>query len=364
MRLSATLSFYLSRQLLFWTVVIFGGLTAVLLMFDLVEQLRRVAGRVDVGYGIAVQLALLQLPHLIQQTLPFTILFGAMMAFWRLSRSNELAVARAAGVSAWQFLLPGLLIAALIGVFQITAFNPLAATLLARFEHLDAIYLKHSTSRLAVSPTGLWLRQGDDTGQTVINAQRSAADGTELLTVTFFVFKNPDHFIRRIDADRAWLGDGYWNIERAWIAAPSEERRFAETYRIPTDLTPDKIQDSFASPETMSFWAIPCFLQTLEAAGFSGHRHRMYWHTLLATPLLLAAMILFAAVFTLKAGGRTGATRTVSLGVLCSFALYFASDIVHALGLSASIPAVLAAWSPPAIATLLALAMVFHLEDG
>lgn len=364
MRVSATLSFYFSRNILFWILVIFGGLAAVLLMFDMVEQFRRVAGKADVGYGIAIQLALLRLPHLIQKTLPFTILFGAMMAFWRLARSNELAVARAAGVSAWQFLLPGLIIAMLVGAFQVAAFNPLAAMLLARFEHLDATYLKRSTSRLVVSPTGLWLRQGSENGQTVINAQRSAADGAELLTVTFFVFENPDRFIRRIDADRAALGNGYWTVERAWLSAPDKERRFEETYRIPTDLTPDKIQESFASPETMSFWSIPGFLKTLEKAGFSGHRHRLYWHTLLASPLLLAAMILFAAVFTLKAGGRGGATRTVSMGVLCSFALYFASDIVHALGLSASIPAILAAWSPPAIATLLALAMVFHLEDG
>lgn len=364
MRLSRTLSLYLSRQLLFWIAVVFGGLCAIVLLFDLVEQFRRVAGEDDVGYAIAIRLALLQLPHLVQKTLPFTVLFGAMMAFWRLSRSSELAVVRAAGVSAWQFLMPGLLIAVLIGTVSVTAFNPLAATMLARFEHLDATYLGHMTSRLAVSPTGLWLRQGSANGQTVINAQRSAADGTELLTVSFFVFENPDRFVRRIDGSRARLADGFWDIEDALIHSPGRERLYEPRHRIPTELTADKIQDSFAAPETMSFWAIPGFLETLEAAGFSGHRHRLYWHTLLATPVLLAAMILFAAVFTLKTGSRTGATRTISLGVLCSFALYFASDIVHALGLSASIPSALAAWSPPAIAAMLALAMVFHLEDG
>ncbi len=364
MRLSATLSAYIARQILFWIGVVFLGLSSVLLMFDLVEQFRRVAGKPDVGYGVAIQLALLQLPHLVELTLPFVVLFGAMMAFWRLSRSSELVVARAAGVSAWQFLLPGLAIAVLLGTFQMAAFNPLAATLLARFERLDATYLKHSTSRLAVSRTGLWLRQGDDRGQTVINALRSTSDGTELLTVIFFVFEIPDRFVRRIDAERAVLQDGYWSIRNAWISSPNEERRLVETYTVATDLTPDKIQDSFASPETMSFWALPGFLETLEAAGFSGHRHRLHWHSLLATPLLLGGMILFAAVFTLKTGGRTGATRTISLGIICSFVLYFASDVIRALGLSASIPAVLAAWSPAAIATFLALAMVFHLEDG
>lgn len=364
MRISPTLSNYLARQLLLWIGVFFAALCCILLMFDFVEQLRRTAGKPDAGAGVAVQLALLQLPHLIQKTLPFTVLFGAMMAFWRLSRSNEMVVARAAGISAWQILLPAVAIAIVIGVIEITAFNPFAAALLARFEQVEAKYLKQSTSRLAVSPTGLWLRQGNDDGQTVINAQRTAPDGTELLTVTFFIFETPDRFIRRIDASRAVLRDGYWSVEEAWLSSPKDGQRFIGSYRIDTDLTPDKIQDSFASPDTMSFWAIPSFLKTLEAAGFSGHRHRLHLHTLLAMPLLLSAMMLFAAVFTLRTGGRTGATWTISTGVICSFALYFAADIVQALGLSASIPPVLAAWSPAAIATFLALAMIFHLEDG
>lgn len=364
MRISPTLSNYLARQLLLWIGVFFCALVCILLIFDLVEQLRRAAGKPDAGAGIALQLALLQLPHLIEKTLPFTVLFGAMMAFWRLSRSNEIVVARAAGVSAWQVLLPAVAIAIAIGVFEIIAFNPFSAALLARFEQVEGKYLKQSTSRLSVSATGLWLRQGSEEGQIVINAQRAAPDGAVLLRVTFFMFATPDRFIRRVDASRAALRDGYWAVDQAWTSSPEDGQRFVGSYRIDTDLTPDKIQDSFASPDTMSFWSLPGFLKTLEAAGFSGHRHRLHLHTLLATPLLLIAMMLFAAVFTLRTGGRVGATRTISAGVICSFALYFAADIVQALGLSASIPPVLAAWSPAAIATLLALAMIFHLEDG
>ncbi len=364
MLISRTFFIYLTRQILFWIGVIFLGLTSILFMFDTVEQLRRATAKTDIGMGGVLQLAALRLPHLIEQTLPFVLLFGAMMAFWRLARSNELVVARAAGVSAWQFLMPGIFIAFFLGVFQVAAFNPLASSMLAQFERLDSGYLGLATNRLMVSRTGLWLRQGDETGQIVINARKLAPDEVELTTVIFFLFENPDRFVGRIDAERARLEDGYWNIENAWISAPNEAPRYVENHTLRTDLTADKIKDSFASPETMSFWDIPDFLETLEAAGFSGHRHRLYWHTLLATPLLLCAMILIAAVFALRINSRMGAARTLAAGVICSFLLYFLSDIVYALGLSASIPAILAAWSPAGIATLLGLALVFHLEDG
>lgn len=364
MRLSATLSIYVARQLLLWLAIMFVGIACMMLLVDLVEQLRRSAGKPDVTAGIIIQLSLLQLPFLVQKTLPFMVLFGSMMAFWRLSRSNELVIARAAGISAWQFLLPAVLLGAALGILQTVALNPVSASMLARFEMLDAEYMKRSTSRLSVSPTGVWLRQGGAGGQTVINARRIAADGAELTTVTFFTFEHPDRFVRRIDAESAHLENGYWQMRDAILSAPNDTGQFVESYRVATDLTLDKIQNSFASPETMSFWDIPEFVDSLKSAGFAGHRHRLYWHTLLALPLMLGAMVLFAAVFTLKIGSRTSASRTIGIGVICSFLLYFAADVIYAMGLSGSIPVLLSAWSPAALATLLGLAMVFHLEDG
>jgi lipopolysaccharide export system permease protein len=364
MRLSMTLSGYVARQVLFWLGLIILGIAGIVFLIDIVEQLRKAVGKPDVTIGVVVQLSALQLPFLVQKALPFMVLFGSMMAFWRLSRSNELVVARAAGVSAWQFLLPAVLLGAILGGIQTTALNPLAAAMLERFEKMDSIYMKRATSTLSVSPTGVWLRQGSSETQTVINARRIAPDGSELLTVTFFNFEYPERFINRIDAESARLEKGYWLIRDATLSSPDETSRHVESYRVATDLTLDRIQDSFASPETMSFWDIPAFRRTLTEAGFTGHRHLLYWHTLLAMPLMMAAMVLFAAVFTLKIGTRTGATRTIGAGVICSFLLYFASDIIYAMGLSGSIPAVLSAWSPAAIAASLALAMVFHLEDG
>src|SRR3546814_12275295 len=84
----------------------------------------------------------------------------------------------------------------------------------------------------------------------------------------------------------------------------------------------------------MSFWELPEFIATLEAAGFSGHRHRLHYYTLLVYPLLLCSMVLIAAVFTLRVNRRSGAAFAVGGGVLFSFVLYFLSDVVHSLGIS------------------------------
>ena len=49
--------------------------------------------------------------------MPFAALIAAMVCYLSLSRRLELVIARSAGVSAWQFVMPALVIALLIGIF-------------------------------------------------------------------------------------------------------------------------------------------------------------------------------------------------------------------------------------------------------
>ena len=364
MGLSATLSAYLARQFAFWLASVFAALSAVVLLFDSIEMLRRSAGKSEIGMAIVVQMSLFKLPHLVEQMLPFCVLFGATLAFWRLSRANEFVVSRAAGISVWQILAPAIGIALLVGVAQIMVFNPIAAATLSKFEKLESRYLKHSTSLLSVSKGGLWLRQADLKGQTVIHATRMAQSDMSLQQVIIFLYEGKDRFTGRIDAESAQLRDGFWDIQNAWISAPNQSSRYVARHRLKTDLTLNKILDSFASPQTLSFWELPYFIDTLEGAGFSGQRHKLYWHSLLASPLLLAAMILIAAIFTLRTTGSVGAFASVAGAAASGFLLYFLSDVVYALGQSASIPALLAAWTPAGVSTMLGIAILFHIEDG
>jgi lipopolysaccharide export system permease protein len=179
-RLSLTLSAYISRHFLVRFLGLFAVFLMVVLLFDTIELLRRSASRPEVSFAMVVEMALLKLPHMGQQTFPFAVLFGGMAAFWRLTRNYELMITRAAGVSAWQFLLPVLIIAFLLGVFRVTVFNPLASATLSRYERLEAVRLKGRSSFLAISPGGLWLRQANDQGQSVVHAGNILQQGIEV----------------------------------------------------------------------------------------------------------------------------------------------------------------------------------------
>ncbi len=367
MRVSTTLSFYVGRRFLWSVLGLFLGFLALIWVFDTVELMRRAASKPDATFATVIEMAFLKLPHMGQEALPFTVLLGGMVAFWRLSRHHELVVARSAGVSAWQFLLPVVFLALAIGVFQVTLFNPLASMTLARFTQVESTLLKGQRSALALARSGLWLRQNNAAGQSVVHAERvvQARTRVELASVDIIVYGSDDGLGRRMQADRAILEKGFWHLFDVWIYRPEQLPRHEVESWFETDLTLTRIQDSFAPPETMSFWELPSFIATLEDSGFSAVRHRLHFHALLAAPLLLCAMVLVAATFTLRMSNRRGgATRLVVGGVLTGFGVYVLTDVVFALGLSGRIPVVLAAWTPSGVVTLLGLSMLLHLEDG
>lgn len=366
MRLSHTLSRYIARQFLMHFLAILALFVFLILVFDTVELLRRAAGRSGIGLSLIAEMAILRSPHMMQMTLPFSILFASMLTFWRLTRSHELIVTRAAGVSAWQFLLPILLVTLLLGVARITMVNPVSAIMLARYDRLDNTYLRTGGNALAFAGGGVWLRQSGDHGQVVLHANAVSLNGpqVELKPVIVYQYRGNDKFFGRIDAERATLRDGYWEMEKAWLHRPEEPATFAERHRLPTDLTLARIQDSFAAPETMSFWDMPGFIDALRGAGFSALRHRLHLHALLATPFLMMAMVLLAATFTLRHVRQGGTTSIVGLGVATGFLVYFFSDVAFALGLSSSIPIALAAWTPASVTGSIGIALLLHLEDG
>jgi lipopolysaccharide export system permease protein len=365
-RISLTLSSYLGRQFLLAFLGILAVLLIVIFLADVIELLRRVAAKEEVPFSIVLKMALLKLPFMVQQAFPFVALFATLLVFWRLSRSHELTVIRASGISAWQFLLPPLVLAVLLGVLQTTVFHPFASAALARYERLETVMIDRNLSTLALSRSGLWLRQVSEEGQAVIHAVNALQQerNVELRGVTVFRYKGADAFVGRVDAAFATLEPGVWLMRDAWIFVPEQPAEFKREHTLPTDLTLERIQDSFAKPETISFWQLPGFIRTLEAAGFSAASHRLHLQTMLAAPLLMVAMVFIAAPLSLRHSRGGGAAYIIAGGVLTGFALHFMSDLVFAFALSDRIPVVLAAWTPATVATLLGVAFLLHLEDG
>jgi lipopolysaccharide export system permease protein len=225
-------------------------------------------------------------------------------------------VARAAGVSAWGFLSGPVLVALLFGLLGIAAVSPVSSVMLARAERLDASFLRAGGGVSALAGGRLWLRQADhglEPGGVAVLSGRPARllasdrGGEFLLTeVTVWRLSAGDRALARIEAPSARLLRGQWLLADAVLFGPDRLPAPPTIIALPTDLTPDRIENSFASPDTLSFWALPGFIAVLEQAGFSALRHRLQFQSMLSAPALAVAMALLAAGFSMR-NARRGA---------------------------------------------------------
>jgi lipopolysaccharide export system permease protein len=364
-----TLSLYIARRFLLTVGMVFLIFFGILLLIDLIEQLRRFSGQ-DIGFSGALTLSLLNVPETLYRILPLILIIGSISLFLALARSSELVVVRAAGRSGLRFLLTPVLVSLALGALTISVLNPLVAATQKAYDDARADLQGGGGSALSFSDTGLWLRQGGDYGQTVIQAARANLDGTELFEVTFLTF-GPDGLpATRVEAATARLIPGAWLVQggRIWTLTDPNPERSAVTWesetRLPSDLTPERIRDSFGTPSAVPIWQLPAYIDGLEQAGFSARAYKLWLQMELAQPLLLAAMVLIAAGFTMRhvRFGKTGVM--VLYAVLAGFAIFFLRNFSQALGENGQIPVALAAWSPPLAAILLALGLLLHLEDG
>ncbi|WP_375256114.1 LPS export ABC transporter permease LptG [Yoonia sp.] len=359
---------YFARRFFMTFLGMAGVFLLIISSIDLVEQLRRFAGA-DATFPDIMALTLLNTPTTFAAMLPLIMILAAIAFFLGMARSSEMVVTRAAGRSAMRALLAPLAVTLAIGVLSIAVLNPIVAATSKAFENRSDA-LRGQNSVLSLGSSGLWLRQGDAAGQTVIRAQATNLDGTRLEQVTFMTFSPDGTPALRINATSAQLEAGAWLLRdvkswplRADTIAEAAARTMPQT-SIASTLTADQIRNSFGTPSSIPIWQLPAFIERLRAAGFSAQRHQVWLHSQIALPAFLIAMVLIGATFTMRhqRGSRTG--LMVLFAVLLAFFVYFVRNFAQVLGENGDLPAVLAAWTPPLAAIALSLGALLHNEDG
>jgi len=359
---------YIFRRVLSVFAFTFVTILVIVAMMNFVELLRR--GGDDGITGVLIAMAILNAPSISMKTVPFVMLLAGMWAYMQLARSSELIAARAVGHTYWGAARAGMAAAAVIGLFATMAYGPLASAALNAYDRMEAKYLDGSGSLFSVTSEGLWLRESREEGQWVIRASKTNAEGTELRGTTFLHFGEGDALQERIDAGRALLLDGEWalsdvivhRVEYGRDAQPPRPETL-ERLRIPTRLTATEIQNSFAAPESISFWRLPAAIAGMEEAGFSARRHRSYLHAMIALPFFLAGMTLIAAAFAIRPPRSAKFGWIALVCALAGFALYFLGDVSMALGASGAAPAELGAWAPVIAAGLFGIALSLYFGE-
>jgi lipopolysaccharide export system permease protein len=358
-----TLARYFAGRLFAMILVVYGVCVMLVFFIDFVEMMRE-AAKADIPGAQVLFLTFLRLPAFAEMVLPFAVLIGAIGAFLMLSRSSELVIVRAAGVSVWQFLRPAIFVAFVFGIFAITVYNPVAAAAKQAADLLFAELFATKRTNQAQNNTSTWIRQDGPDGPSIVYARASANRGTMLAGLTVLQFDASKKFIERIEADKAVLRQGYWELDNAHVSSSGNLPQTYKKYIVSTNLNSSQVTESVDTAEGVSFWELPDFIEYANKAGIETTSYRLQYQQLLARPLLMVVMVLLAATCALKPF-RFGKIQTMVItGLGGGFAFFILVEASRQLGMSGYITAGVAAWAPNAIGLCLALTVLLHQEDG
>jgi lipopolysaccharide export system permease protein len=358
-----TLFAYFFRRYLLITGQFFIGVLVISFLVDFTEFSRRVGSLPEYTIGAGMLVSALRLPLIVQTAVPFIILFSAMSTLMTLNRKYELVIARAAGVSAWQFLAPLCLASLLVGAVTITAINGLAARALAYAEEIETSF-SGPPAASAEAQRVPWLRQRTDEGVTIIGAKKTARRGRLLAEATFIRFDQSGAIAERLDARAALLGKGVWILTEVKRLDKDGNRSEVPRMTVKSDLQPEFVEEQFARPETIPLFELREKIDSARSFGLSANAFSMQYHSLLALPLLLVAMTLIAATVSMRFA-RLGQSASMILGgVMAGFLLYVVSVLVKAFGSSGFVPPMVAAWFPVVVAAFFGVTFLLHKEDG
>lgn len=362
-----TLYRYIAGRIFRGVLMAFIIVTGAIMLVDFVETSRNIGADEGLSAWTILLLTVLRAPQLIEQTIPFVILFGVMGALYGLNRRSELTVMRASGLSAWKFLLPAIGVTALIGAAWATTLNPLASAAMDKRASMITSFADQ-TIRIG-NDKEIWLREGNEFAQTVIFAKRADMLDRTLHDVTFTVFEADISgdlvFARRLDAATAQLlPSNYWQLSDVIENSADAEMQNVTTMSVPTTITPEQIQERRGREGLPQFWKLPDSIKRMQQAGFSSTGLEIQFYRLLALPLMLVAMTVIAAGVSMHLTREGGTLKLMLSGGVLGFAVFFVDNIISAFGETGSISVSLAVWAIPIFVLCCGLTYLSVIEDG
>ncbi len=359
------LSLYFARRFLSSFIRVALVVAALLFLGDLLENISRY-GTDPQALGRAFQMAGLNIASMVSEALALIVMLASIAFSVSMARSNEFIVARAVGQSALRSLLPVAVCTIAIGVISVVAFDPIANTLK---EQRDRMKSGQSTQTVTIADTGFWLRQKSDIGHMIVQADAASDNGKVLRNLTLLQFDAEGIAQNRYFSPLAFLNSDELVLTEAkrWRINDDNPQATAGTLsvrRFATSITPDQILAGFPQPETIAIWSLPRFAREFEEAGFSALKYRAQFQVSLARPLMLLAMLIIGAVFTLKNARMGNLGLAMFYALAFGFGLYFLQNFSNTLGEAGQVPVIISAWFPSLAACLVALAFLLHFEDG
>ena len=314
----------------------------------------------SVAITTPIILSLLFVPSLLNYFFPFVILLSGMWFFLKIKKTDELTSMNVSGMSNLSVIIVPSFLSIILGIFFVTALNPITSLLVKKYETVKGNYEKEQDYLATVTVNGIWIKERGLKANYMIRASRLEKEN--LMGVTIYEFDKDNNFTRRIEADSANITSLKWvlknitviNSDGIMLTEPIKDPFYFSMYDI------KKIKSLYSNLDTISFWDLEHEINLLKQRGYSTREMQVKLHRSLAFPFFLLSMVLLSSVFTLGTTFKENNLTYVFLTIISSVLIFFFNDFSAALGKTDKLPVELSVWMPIAIIFLFSFVGIIH----
>jgi len=305
-------------------------------------------------------LSLLFVPSLLNYFFPFVILLSGIWFFLKIKKTDELTSMNVSGMSNLSVITIPSILSIILGIFFVTALNPITSLLVKKYETVKGNYEKEQDYLATVTVNGIWIKERGLKANYMIRA--SHLEKENLMGVTIYEFDKDNNFTRRIEADSANITSLKWvlknitviNSDGIMLTEPIKDPFYFSMYDI------KKIKSLYSNLDTISFWDLEHEINLLKQRGYSTREMQVKLHRSLAFPFFLLSMVLLSSVFTLGTTFKENNWTYVFLTITASVVIFFFNDFSAALGKTDKLPIELSVWMPIAIIFIFSFVGIIH----
>lgn len=333
---------YVVQQYLTTFVLLVLGLPVLFIIVDLTDQIDSY-----LADGVTIPAVALSyvyfMPQAIFYAFPVAALIATVFTIGSMTRHQEIAAAKAGGVSFYRLIAPILALAAVLSVAGVGLGEMVPVTNRMRAEALGQ-------ADRNVSPLRTSFVFQSESGR-LLSVRRLDADGAYMRNL---VVERPP--ARDRPAVHQTALDANWDPARGWTFADgflrvADDQGRAVTFgydrlRIPElTETPEELLAEPKEPEEMRYAEIGRFIRAIERSGGDAGEMRVEQAQKLSLPLAILVIVLFGAP--LSTSSRRGGTAFgigISLAVTMVYLMLF--KVGKAMGESGAVDPLIAAWTP------------------
>jgi lipopolysaccharide export system permease protein len=343
-------------------ILLFAIIIFFINLFDALDKVKSSQAPI----AAAPYMSFLQIGGFINDISPSIILIAALITFAKFSLSSEIIIIRIAGYSIFSLLRPILISGFVLGLIWISVINPIFIAMQKKFNNMEQIFINKEIRELISIKDKIWLRQKNitDGGEIIIKADGVYKNNIEFKNVKFLFIDNDYNFYQRLDARSSKLEDNNWILKDVIInnnilVNDKVDKMFVLT-NLKKEFVREKIINNFQDVKLFSIFELPSIIKNMELSGFATSKFKVYYHSMLAKPILFSGMIMIACYFGVVHNRSGKLSLNIFIGIISGLIIYILISIIQNIGSYGLISEIKANWYPVILIVAISIILIYR----